>query len=118
MTTLKIIQDCAAAKRALAAASTAQKNDALGFMAEAIEAAAEEILAANALDVRAARGSVPDVMLDRLSLDGNRIKAMADGVRQVALLPDPVGLTLESKTRYDGLKISKISVPLDRKSVV
>ena len=112
MTTLKIIQSCAAAKRALAVASTAQKNDALGFMAEAIEAAAEEILAANALDMRAARGSVTDVMLDRLSLDGNRIKAMADGVRQVALLPDPVGLTLESKTRYDGLKISKISVPL------
>ena len=78
-------------------------------MAEAIEAAAEEILAANALDMRAARGSVTDVMLDRLSLDGNRIKAMADGVRQVALLPDPVGLSLVSTARRCGYNLRKPS---------
>ncbi len=112
MTTIEILKACASAKRGIAALSTERKNTALNAVADSLEACTGEILAANAEDMREARSSVSAVMLDRLALDEKRIKAMADGVRQVAKLPDPVGVTLDEITRADGLKIRKISVPL------
>ncbi|MDE7163093.1 MAG: glutamate-5-semialdehyde dehydrogenase [Clostridia bacterium] len=112
MTTIEILKACSSAKRSIAALSTECKNAALNAVADSLEACTAEILAANAEDMREACSSVSSVMLDRLALDEKRIKAMADGVRQVAKLPDPVGVTLDEITRADGLKIKKISVPL------
>ena len=81
-------------------------------MADSLMNCEEAILDANALDLEAAKGHVSDVMLDRLRLTPERITGMAKGIREVAALPDPVGLTLESHTRPDGLKIDKVSVPM------
>ena len=81
-------------------------------MADSLEAHAGEILKANAEDLTQAQGKISDVMLDRLRLTEDRIRAMAQGIRQVAALPDPVGLILDSHTRPDGLKIDKVSVPM------
>ena len=92
--------------------TTQQKNDALFAMADALIAHQDEILAANAMDLNAARGNVPDVMLDRLLLTPARIEGMAAGIRDVAKLPDPVGNVLDEFTRSDGLKIRKVSVPM------
>ena len=100
------------AKFAIAALTTQQKNAALWAMAEALMAHQEAILSANALDLEAAQGTVSQVMLDRLLLTPARIEAMAKGIREVATLPDPVGILLEEHTRPDGLKISKKSVPM------
>ena len=94
-TTQELMQRAKAAAPALAAADTERKNRALLAMADALEAAQEEILAANRLDVEAARGAISSVMLDRLALDAGRVAAMAEGVRQVAALPDPVGDIIE-----------------------
>lgn len=106
----------AAAKKAaakLAVTSTAVKNKALLAMAEALLAKQEEILAANALDMeRAAAKSMKSSMLDRLKLTAARIEGMADGLRQVANLPDPVGNVLDGKTLANGLTITKVRVPL------
>ena len=89
-----------------------QKNDALAAMADALEREQDAILAANALDLEQARGTVSDVMLDRLQLTPQRIAGMAKGIRDVIALPDPVGHLLEEHTRADGLKIQKVSVPM------
>ena len=106
----------AAAKKAaakLAVTSTAVKNKALLAMAEALLAKQEEILAANALDMeRAAAKGIKSSMLDRLKLTAARIEGMADGLRQVANLPDPVGNVLDGKTMANGLTITKVRVPL------
>lgn len=106
----------AAAKKAaakLAVTSTAVKNKALLAMAEALLAKQEEILAANALDMeRAAAKGMKSSMLDRLKLTAARIEGMADGLRQVANLPDPVGNVLDGKTLANGLIITKVRVPL------
>ena len=106
----------AAAKKAaakLAVTSTAVKNKALLAMAEALLARQEEILAANALDMeRAAAKGMKSSMLDRLKLTAARIEGMADGLRQVANLPDPVGNVLDGKTLANGLTITKVRVPL------
>ena len=106
----------AAAKKAaakLAVTSTAVKNKALLAMAEALLAKQGEILAANALDMeRAAAKGMKSSMLDRLKLTGARIEGMADGLRQVAALPDPVGNVLDGKTLANGLTITKVRVPL------
>lgn len=112
MTTKEIISAVAAAKKYIAGLTFGQKNAALLSMAEQIEAHTDEILQANEGDIKAARGNISDVMLDRLALTPQRIKTMADGVRAVAALPDPVGEILSEQTRTDGLKITKISVPL------
>lgn len=101
-----------AAKTKIANLTTEEKNHALLAMAENLIAHTPDILDANSLDMERAKGTVSDVMLDRLSLTEQRIIDMAEGIRQVAALPDPVGITLESKTRADGLQISKISVPV------
>ncbi|MBE6986835.1 MAG: glutamate-5-semialdehyde dehydrogenase [Ruminococcaceae bacterium] len=101
-----------AAKNQIAGLTTQQKNDALLAMADALLSQQEQILAANAQDLEVAKGTVSDVMLDRLLLTPQRIESMAEGIRQVAQLPDPVGRVLEEYTRPDGLLIRKTSVPM------
>ena len=94
-TTLEILQAAKAASPALMTLSSAVKNAALFKMADNLEAHTKEILTANAQDVEKAKSTLSEVMIDRLRLDEKRIKAMADGIRDVAKLPDPVGVTLE-----------------------
>ncbi len=95
-----------------ARSSSGQRNAALEEMAAALMRNAEAILAANAADMGAARGSISDVMLDRLMLDKARIEGMARGVREVAALPDPVGIVKSRIERENGLVIEKTSVPM------
>ena len=112
MTTREILQAAKAARPALQGADTQQKNAALLAMADALEAQTAEILAANAQDMEAARGTISEVMLDRLALTKDRIAGMAEGVRQVAALPDPVGRVLRTVERPNGLVIRKVAVPM------
>lgn len=112
MTTRDILEKAGAAKMTAASLSTERKNAALLSMADSLEAASAEILEANARDVEAAAETMGPVMLDRLRLDDARISAMADGIRQVAALPDPVGAVLERVTRPNGLVIEKTSAPM------
>ena len=108
----ELLEQAKAAKPRVAALGTEEKNRGLLAMAASLEAHAGEILKANAEDLTEAQGKISDVMLDRLRLTEGRIQAMAQGIRQVAALPDPVGLILDSHTRPDGLKIDKVSVPM------
>ena len=112
MKTCDIIQNAVGAKKCLAQLSSEQKNNALLAMACAIEEQAEQILAENARDMDAAKGKISDVKLDRLLLTRSRIQGMADGIRDVVLLPDPVGRILTERTTADGLELKKIAVPL------
>ena len=112
MTTLDILKRAKAATAALSTLTTEKKNAALLAMAQALVEDTAPILEANAADMAAAKGSISDVMLDRLALTESRIEGMAEGIRQVAALPDPVGHILSQSTRPDGLKITKISVPI------
>ena len=89
-----------------------QKNRALECMADALVSHCDEILRENEKDVAAARGKISDVMIDRLSLNEARVRAMADGMRAVAALPDPVGQELSRVERENGMTIRKVSVPL------
>ncbi len=97
---------------AVGLADTATKNRALAEMAQALMDHAGEILAANKLDMEAAKGAISDVMLDRLQLTEARIAGMAEGIRQVAALPDPVGRVRSSVTRENGIIINKVGVPM------
>ena len=108
----KMLSAAKAAKFEVCKLTTQEKNAALLAMADALVAGEAEILAANALDMEAAKGTVSDVMLDRLQLTAARIAGMAQGIREVAALPDPVGHLLEEYTRPDGLKIRRVSVPM------
>ena len=110
--TEQILQEALAAKAGLAELTTEKKNAALLSMADAVVAAAPEILAANAEDVAAARGVISPVMIERLALSEARIRAMADGIREVAALPDPVGAVLSRSVRPNGLSIEKIASPM------
>lgn len=110
--TADILKKAKALSAAAAPLDTSVKNRAIGIMADELENSAEEILKANAKDVKNASGKISDVMLDRLRLDSARIKAMADGMRAVAVLPDPVGRVLSETKRENGLDIKKVSVPL------
>ena len=101
-----------AAKNTVARLGTEQKNAALEAMAASLEAEQDKILAANALDLEAAKDHISEVMLDRLRLTKERISGMAQGIRDVVKLPDPVGKVLEEHTRADGLVIQKVSVPM------
>ena len=101
-----------AAKMEIAQLTTEKKNAALLAMAQALINHKEAILSANKQDLDAAKGSISDVMLDRLQLTDARIEGMADGIRQVAALPDPVGKILDEYVRKDGLIIQKTSVPI------
>ena len=108
----QMLENAKAAKREVANLTTEQKNAALNAMAQALLSQETEILAANALDLEAAKEHISPVMLDRLRLTPARIAGMADGMRQAAALPDPVGQILESHIRDDGLQIEKVSVPM------
>lgn len=112
MTTLEQMKLAKAAAPKLAFCTTEQKNQALFAMAAALQRCTAPILAANALDLEAAKGSVSTVMLDRLALSESRITAMAEGIRQVAELPDPVGEVLAREVRPNGLIIEKTAAPL------
>ena len=112
MTTKEILLAAKAAAPVLAAADTERKNQALLAMADALEAETAEILAANALDMAAATGRIQPVMLDRLALNESRIKGMADGIRQVVQLPDPVGRVRSRVERPNGMVIDKVGVPM------
>lgn len=100
------------AKPFVSALTEQQKNNALLEMAQALRENAGEILSANETDIKAAEGNIPKVMIDRLMLDNSRIDAMAKGIEEVALLPDPMGHILDTYTRKDGLQIQKVSVPV------
>jgi len=105
----------AAAKNAvpqLLTLTAEEKNHALLAMADALEQATAEILAANALDMEAARGHISEVMLDRLALTEGRIADMAKGIREVVALPDPVGRVIAENTLPNGLQVQRISVPM------
>jgi len=112
MTTMEIIEATARTKNVLAEAGTEQKNNALEEMAKAILENTGKILACNKEDVEASRDKISDVMIDRLSLDESRIEAMAEGIRQVAELPDPVRKVLRTIDRPSGIHIEKVSVPM------
>ena len=112
MTTQQLLEQAAAHRRCAAALSTAQRAAALEQMARALESAQAGILAANEQDLAAARGSVSDVMLDRLALTPSRLTDMAKGMREVAALPDPVGAVLRKIVRPNGLLIEKTAVPM------
>ena len=107
-----MLENAKAAKAQVAKLTTQEKNQALLAMADALLSHQEAILTANAADLEAAKGTVAQVMLDRLLLNEQRIAAMAQGIREVAALPDPVGRTLAEHIRPDGLKIQKVSVPM------
>ena len=92
--------------------STETKDKALLFMADSLIESTDDILKANKLDVEKAKGSISDVMIDRLLLTKQRIASMADGIKQVAELKDPVGNILFEFKREDGLLIQKVSVPM------
>ena len=109
MTTRELLLAAAACKASLACAGGETRNAALLHMADALLARSAEILQANAQDMDAAKGSISDVMLDRLLLNEARIAGMAEGIRQVAKLPDPLGRELSCVTRPNGLNIRKIA---------
>lgn len=112
MTTAEILAGAKKTKAVLSSFSAEQKNMALLAMADALISEKEYILAENAKDVEGAKGLVSDVMIDRLMLTDARIEGMAEGIRAVAKLPDPVGKVLDRVTRPNGLLIEKVSVPL------
>src|SRR3954467_8575042 len=101
------------ASRELAKLTTAEKNACLLAMPEALERGADTIQSANALDMdTAAKMQLSSAMLDRLKLDDKRIAGMAQGLREVAALPDPVGKILSERLRPNGLKLQKVSTPI------
>ncbi|MDY2682936.1 MAG: glutamate-5-semialdehyde dehydrogenase [Faecalibacterium prausnitzii] len=114
MTTQQILEAARTAKSALALASGETRQQALLGMADALcdPEQIREILAANAQDMEAAKGHITNVMLDRLALTPERIHAMAQGIREVAALPDPVGRVLDRVERPNGLVIEKTAVPM------
>jgi glutamate-5-semialdehyde dehydrogenase len=102
-----------AAQRVLAQAPTAQKNEALNAMATGLRQACAAILAANDLDVaRASAAGRRSALVDRLKLDAPRLEAMARSLEDIAALPDPVGETIAEWTRPNGLRISRVRVPI------
>ena len=112
MTTLEILQGAKSATRALSLLSTEEKNQALLAMADALEENADAILEANDADIESVKDTMNSVMIDRLRLTRERIAAMADGIRDVVKLPDPVGKITDEFTRPSGIRVSKMRVPM------
>ncbi len=110
--TKDILTDAKAASRELRGISEGEINKALLSMAAALEEHIDAILSANAEDVAAARGTVSEVMIDRLLLTKDRIAAMARGIREIAALPSPLGRVLRHTERPNGLVIERVSVPM------
>ena len=109
----QLARQAKAAGRELARLTTAEKNECLVAMADALEQNREDIRKANARDMDgAAQMALSVAMLDRLKLDDKRIAAMAKGLREVAALPDPVGRILDQRVRPNGLKLQKVSTPI------
>ena len=100
------------AKKSINTASTALKNQALEAMASQLLKATEAILVANQIDMEAARGKISEVMLDRLFLDQERIVGMAQGIRALIDLPDPIGEVLDTEVLENGLEIKKVRVAM------
>ncbi|MDQ0222709.1 glutamate-5-semialdehyde dehydrogenase [Streptococcus moroccensis] len=111
ISTQELLDTLVAHKKAINFATTDQKNQALAEMADSLEAASSEIIVANEHDMADSKGQISEVMLDRLMLNQERIKEMADGIRALIDLPDPVGLDLSDETLENGLQIVKKSVP-------
>ena len=111
MTTQEILRAAAAVRPRLALLTEAEKNAALASMADALVESTAEILAANAIDKENAKGKISDVMIDRLALDEKRILGMAEGIRALIDLPDPVGKVIDEYKTPGGLTIRKTSVP-------
>ena len=111
-TTFEILQEAKAVKTVLCTLDTETKNNALLKMADALEEDCDFILSENAKDLEKAKGIISEVMLDRLALSKERVKGMADGIREVAELPDPVGEVLESIVRPSGILVQKTVVPM------
>jgi glutamate-5-semialdehyde dehydrogenase len=112
MTTQELLHSAKQAAPELARAGATQKNQALLAMADCLMAQQTHILQENAADVAAARSTIGEVMIDRLLLTQERLAGMAEGIRQVAALPDPVGKILRRVERPNGLMIEKTTVPL------
>ena len=109
----KMGSDALTASRALATLTTDQKNKILLAMADGILSDADQIISANAIDLdNAVNNNLTNSMIDRLRLDQKRIEAIADGIRQVATLPDPVGEIMDEWERPNGIKIKQIRVPI------
>ena len=111
-TTVELCKKAKAAAPAVAALSTDEKNAALAAMADNLLAHEQDILAANRKDLDSARGTISNVMMDRLMLDHDRIYGMADGIRDLIELQDPVGYIEKTIRRPNGLEIRKVRVPL------
>ena len=110
---LEIAEDARRAKYTVAKLGTNDKNRALLAIADALEARADEIIAANAADIENGRAAgLNDGLIDRLMLDKKRIAGIAEGCRQVAALPDPVGEVLWMRRRPNGLNIGQKRVPM------
>ena len=110
--TLLLCEKAKAASRSISLLSDERINEALLSMAKGLVEGTDIILAANAEDLEAARGTISEVMLDRLRLTKERIKGMADGIVEITRLPSPLGRLLERVERPNGLIIDKISVPM------
>jgi glutamate-5-semialdehyde dehydrogenase len=122
-TQVKSVADaCAQAKEAshkLATLASSVKDGALRAIAHELEARTDEIIEANAGDLEAGRAAgLSDALLDRLALDEARVRAMADGVRMIVELEDPVGEELDARTLYNGLELRKVRVPLGVVAIV
>lgn len=111
-TTQEILNEAKSAKGVLCSLDTKTKNEALLKMADALVENTSFILAENKVDLENAKGKISDVMLDRLALSEDRIKGMAEGIRQVAELPDPVGQVLDTVIRPSGIVVEKTAVPM------
>ncbi len=111
-TTQEILRCAKAASRSLSALTTQQKNEALSAMADSLLAHTDAILTANRADVATAEGRISSVMIDRLTLTAARIEGMAQGIREVAALPDPVGRELSRTVHGKGMTIRKVAVPI------
>ena len=118
MTTIDLLKKTKAAWGSIRSANAEEKNRLLLAMAESLEANQADILRENQKDMDAARGSISDVMLDRLALTQARIHAMEDGIREAAALPDHVGRALSQFTRPNGMTITKRQVPLGLVAII
>lgn len=118
ITTKDILIQAKKVKTRLASLNTEEKNKALLFMADALIENADEILTANKSDLEKAKGTISDVMLDRLALTKERIEGMANGIKEVAALPDPVGKVLNRVERPNGIVIEKTTVPMGVTAII
>ena len=116
--TKEILKEAKAAKSALSSLSAEEKNEALLKMAESLVLSCDKILEENKKDLADAKGKISNVMLDRLALSKERIEGMSNGIKEVVLLPDPVGRVLERVERPNGLIIEKTSIPLGVTAII